>query len=202
MQGKFLAANPFFVVSQLSPVASEFDTPMQLELPRPLHFQNGATLASTLQCYASNQLFKIDLWGVDGKVRPPHPTVHLFDHVTHTILSDSSKSISSISTNVVHQLGLWHPLLPPSKSFWLAPTSIPLSHASPLHYHLRQSHFLTPNFCDWFLKHHAIIDFTAHQLLVPQAPPILLLRNSLLVPHLSQVHVALSPQERLISSHL
>ena len=43
-----------------------------------------------------------------------------------------------------------------------------------------------------------MIDFDAHKLIVPQAPPIPLLHNSPHVPHLSQVQVALSPNERLI----
>ena len=44
-----------------------------------------------------------------------------------------------------------------------------------------------------------MIDFNAHKLIVPQAPPIPLLHDSPHVPHLSQVQVALSPKERLIS---
>ena len=44
-----------------------------------------------------------------------------------------------------------------------------------------------------------MIDFDAHKLIVPQAPPIPLLHDSPHVPHLSQVQVALSPKERLIS---
>ena len=53
--------------------------------------------------------------------------------------------------------------------------------------------------CDWLLKRRAMIDFDAHKLIVPQAPHIPLLHDRPHVPHLSQVQVALSPKERLIS---
>ena len=134
------------------------------------------------------------------------------NHSTHTILLDSGSSISSISTALVHQLGLPTTTAPSIQvlfgdhqhlyhSHTQAHCTVTLGTLTFSHHFYVLPHQLFPLTlgCDWLLKRRAMIDFDAHKLIVPQAPPIPLLHDSPHVPHLSQVQVALSPKERLIS---
>ena len=134
------------------------------------------------------------------------------NHCTHTILLDTGSSISSISTALVHRLGLPTSTAPSIQvlfgdhqhlyhSHTQAHCTFTLGTITFSHHFYVLPHQLFPLTlgCDWFLKRRAVIDFDAHKLLVPHASPIPLLQDSSPSPHLSQVQVALSPQERLVS---
>ena len=104
--------------------------------------------------------------------------VHLgtINHSTHTILLDSGSSISSISTALVHQLGLPTSTTPSIQ----AQCTFTLGTLTFSHHFYVLPHQLFPLTlgCDWFLKHRVVIDFNAHKLLVPHASPIPLLQDS------------------------
>ena len=137
-------------------------------------------------------------------------TLATINHPTHTILLDSGSNISSISTALVHQVPTTtapsiqvlfgnHQQLYHSRT--QAHYTVTLGTLTFSHHFYVLPHQLFPLTlgCDWLLKRRAMIDFDAHKLMSPQAPPTLLLHDSPHVPHLSQVQVALSPKERLIS---
>ena len=134
------------------------------------------------------------------------------NHSTHTILLDSGSSIFSISTDLIHQLGLPTTTAPSIQVLFgdhqhlyhsrtQAHCTFTLGTLTFSHHFYVLPHQLFPLTlgCDWFLKRRAVIDFNSHKFLVPHASPIPLLQDSSPSPHLSQVQVALSPQERLVS---
>ena len=161
--------------------------------------QNGGALASPLQRYVSNQLLTLTSRAL------------MEEHALHIVAFTSFASQEGITLVTINHSTLLHQLGQPTSTdlsieFLLAIANIyttltrnpvepstkvvSLSHTTFMCCCTNSSPFTLC--CDWFLKRCTITDFVSSYLTRFPNP---LLHDSPPIPHLSQVQVALNPQE-------